>query len=77
MRDADDCCHAVPDSFSHASMEAFLYYVYHDEVADSMKASQVADLLHVACYYGVPRLVSRALHSIGCTRNNLLILCRQ
>ena len=55
MRDAGEGELRVPETFSHESMNAFMHYVYKDELPRKLAASQIIQVLHIACYYGVTR----------------------
>ncbi|GMH40376.1 hypothetical protein BSKO_08280 [Bryopsis sp. KO-2023] len=57
MLDANDGELSVPEQFCHDAMAIFLHYIYKDELPESLSAQRVIEILHVACYYGVPRLV--------------------
>lgn len=57
MQDAGDDELSVPAQFSQDAMSFFLQYIYKDELPDELTPQTVIDILHVACYYGVPRLV--------------------
>ncbi|CAL5223332.1 g5831 [Coccomyxa viridis] len=56
MRDARDHDLPVPEHFSKEAMEVFLYYVYKDELDARLDAELAATVLHIAQYYGAPRL---------------------
>lgn len=55
MQDADDGEISVPEQFCHDAMAIFLHYIYKDELPNGLSAQRVIEVLHVACYYGVPR----------------------
>jgi len=57
MQDAGDEELSVPSQFSQEAMSLFLRYIYKDELQPDLSPQTVIDVLHVACYYGVPRLV--------------------
>lgn len=57
MQDAGDEELSVPSQFSQEAMSLFLRYIYKDELQADLPPQTVIDVLHVACYYGVPRLV--------------------
>lgn len=57
MQDSEDYELTVPSQFSQEAMSLFLQYIYKDELPDNLSAQIVIDVMHVACYYGVPRLV--------------------
>eukprot|EP00775_Hariotina_reticulata_P003599 gene3599-3864_t len=57
MRDAEDCVHQVPESFSRFVMEGLLHYCYRDELPAGLEPADVVKLLQAAAYYGTPRLI--------------------
>jgi len=57
MQDSLDDELEVPAQFSQESMSLLIRYIYKDTLPEDLTAQMVIDLLHVACYYGVPRLV--------------------
>lgn len=65
MQDAGDDELSVPGQFSQDAMSFFLQYIYKDELPDELTPQTVIDILHVACYYGVPRLVVLCEHLLA------------
>jgi len=57
MRDALISVVHVPDHFSQDAVNSFLKYLYHDKVDINPGNDAVAEVLLVAQYYGVARLV--------------------
>eukprot|EP00210_Caulerpa_lentillifera_P001264 g1220.t1 len=55
----------VPSHFSQDSMALFLQYIYKDELPDQLTPQTVIDIVHVAGYYGVPRLVVLCEHLLA------------
>lgn len=55
MQDANDGELSVPEQFCPDAMASFLHYIYKDELPRKLSAQSVIEVLHVACYYGVPR----------------------
>lgn len=58
MRDAMSSIVSVPEHFSKTTMDSFLHYVYKDaiELDITHDPQSIIALLHVAQYYGTPRL---------------------
>ncbi|KAK9807068.1 hypothetical protein WJX72_012529 [[Myrmecia] bisecta] len=57
MRDAfEDKLH-VPEHFTREAIEVFLRYLYHDTIDMRIDIEMAIAVLHVAHYYGAPRLV--------------------
>ncbi|CAL8462859.1 g2393 [Coccomyxa elongata] len=56
MRDATDSHLPVPDHFSKEAMEVFKFYLYQDRLDARLDAESAAAVLHIAQYYGAPRL---------------------
>ena len=57
MCDSEDDELCVPSQFSQEAMSHFLQYIYKDELPGDLDSQLVIDILHAACYYGVPRLI--------------------
>eukprot|EP00210_Caulerpa_lentillifera_P008674 g8273.t1 len=65
MQDACDDKLSVPVQFSQDAISLFLQYIYKDELPDQLTPQTVIDVLHIACYYGVPRLVVLCEHLLA------------
>eukprot|EP00803_Ostreobium_quekettii_P009046 evm.model.scf_1524.2 EVM.evm.TU.scf_1524.2 scf_1524:3912-16148(-) len=58
MKDANNGELRSPETFEKEPMSMFLHYVYKDELPGRMDANVITQVLHIACYYGVPRLIA-------------------
>lgn len=58
MRDATTNTLHCPDHFSQHAAAAFLHYLYTDALDDDLDVQLAMELLHMATYYSVSRLVS-------------------
>ncbi|KAK9839878.1 hypothetical protein WJX81_008227 [Elliptochloris bilobata] len=58
MKDAADADLPVPDHFSEEAVALLVRYLYRDEVPARAEAGLLAAALHVAQYYGTPRLAA-------------------
>lgn len=63
MADASLDSVAIPDGFSRKSIELLLHYVYHDTLDCSPE--EAVDVLRIAQYFGVPRLVQLCEHILA------------
>lgn len=57
MLDADDKEITVPGQFTEEAISIFLQYVYKDELPKDLTKEMTVNVLHAACYYGVPRYI--------------------
>ncbi|KAL6780621.1 hypothetical protein ACKKBF_B12430 [Auxenochlorella protothecoides x Auxenochlorella symbiontica] len=65
MRDAAVETIPVPDHFSRQGVEALIEYMYHDVVVKDADPDMALATLHVAQYYGVPRLVQESERTLA------------